>query len=163
MATTITVAQLDGIKQPVVIDPTKKPGRGNLVMRTQQLDFDTFDTFTSVTSASADTYQMINVYPGEWVLAAGVVNLVAATAAATYHLGMTAGVTTFFTNAQAANDAEDPTCTTKGFDTPFYCVTADTIDLLVNTQAPTPARIQVWALILRPSGKNTITGTKRTF
>jgi hypothetical protein len=161
MATTFTTKNLDDMKKAKVFDISKKPGGGTLVMRTQQLDFTLFQTNTTGTLAVNDTFQMINVYPGEVVWAAGIINLKATDSAMTMDLGMTDAVVDFFVDGHDGNDLTDPTCTDKGFDTPFYCVTQDTIDLITLTAAGTGGKIMVWALISKLQLGNTATSTRR--
>ncbi|MHA2064411.1 MAG: hypothetical protein ACXABY_08530 [Candidatus Thorarchaeota archaeon] len=161
-AKTYTVHELDtGISGNVTnvavkktykeFDPTKKPGRGILVLRTQIINFDLLATSTGVALSASDTFQALNVYAGEIVIAAGINNITATTAAASYNLGFTGGVTDFFLDGSAANDITLPAATDGYFDGPFYCVTADTIDVLEAGGAQTCAGgvIEVWALIAR--------------
>lgn len=98
--------------------------------------------------AAADTLQVIQVPAGALMLAGGLtVNSVESTnTTATFDLGCTGGspiAANAFVNDGASNSAAN---LSTGLAAPVLFSSADTIDLLLNTAAPTDAVITVWAL-----------------
>ena len=97
--------------------------------------------------AAADILQVIPVPAGSIVLTAGVEVVTADASTATFDLGYTGG------SPAAANAyANDAPATPVGFTVanlanPTLVATADTIDLLINTAAPTTAVIRAFAII----------------
>lgn len=103
----------------------------------------------AVALAAADTLQVISLPAGSIVLSAGV-NVTTAEATnttATFDLGFTGG-TPYAANAYA-NDVVSNATGLKAADlaNPSVVVTADTIDLLINTAAPTNCVVKVFAIV----------------
>jgi len=155
MATAFTLANMDTSKFDIKnSDPTKKPGRGMLHVRSRVINFDTLATATGTALAHSDTYQVFDLAPGDIIIAAGVNILTAATAAATLDLGFTGGTVDYFVDGLAANDTTLPSQTDGYFNGPAYISAADTLDLKEAGGAQTLAGCvaQVWALIARIDG-----------
>jgi hypothetical protein len=131
------------------IDPTKKPGRGILTLRVQEVDIAAILTAASGTGAVNDKYQVMNIYPGEIIIAAGINNITADSAADDVNLGL--AVSDHFLDGHTLTDVTLPAATKGYFDGPFYCVTADTLDLYEagGANAATDGVVQVWALIAK--------------
>lgn len=152
MAVNYTIAQVPGgTKTLKNLDYTKKPGKGILVLRVRNMNFDALATSSGVALAHTDTYKCIPVNPGETVIAAGINNLVVATAASTMDLDFAAG--DHFLDGQAANDVSLPTVTDGYTGGPMHITSRDTIDVKEASGAQTlaGATVQVWALIARMS------------
>lgn len=103
----------------------------------------------AVALAAADTLQVISLPAGSIVLSAGVNVTTAETTntTATFDLGFTGG-TPYAANAYA-NDVASNATGLKAADlaNPSVVVTADTIDLLINTAAPTNCVVKVFAIV----------------
>lgn len=149
MANTITTAHL-GQKPIKNIDPLRKPGRGILEIRIRTVNFDSYAAL-----AHTDTYQMIEIKPGETIICAGVNVLTAATAGATIDVGL--NTSDNFLDGIAANDITLP-AVTDGFSGGSEFITqvaatssSDTIDAKEKSGAQTLAgcKAQIWALIAR--------------
>ena len=98
--------------------------------------------------AAADTLQVLQVPAGALMLAGGLVVTSAETTntTATFDLGCTGG-TPVAADAFANNIASNALSTNSaGLAAPTIFATADTLDLLINTAAPTDAVIRCWAL-----------------
>jgi hypothetical protein len=98
--------------------------------------------------AAADTLQVIQVPAGALMLAGGlnVVTAETTNTTATFDLGCTGGspiAANAFANDVASNSVA---YNSTGLAAPVLFSSADTIDLLLNTAAPTDAVIKVWAL-----------------
>ena len=103
----------------------------------------------AVALAAADTLQVIALPAGSIVLAAGV-NVTSAettNTTATFDLGFTGG-SPYAANVYA-NDVVSNTTGLKAADlaNPSIVVTADTIDLLLNTAAPVNCVVKVFAIV----------------
>lgn len=99
--------------------------------------------------AATDTLQVISLPAGSIVLSAGV-NVTSAettNTTATFDLGFTGG-SPYAANAYA-NDVASNATGLKAADlaNPSVVVTADTIDLLINTAAPTNCVVKVFAIV----------------
>jgi hypothetical protein len=98
--------------------------------------------------AAADTLQVIQVPAGSLMIAGGL-NIVSAettNTTATFDLGCTGG-TPIAANAFANDVASNATSVNSvGLAAPVLFSSADTVDLLLNTAAPTDAVVEVWAL-----------------
>lgn len=104
--------------------------------------------------AAADTLEALHVPAGTAILSAGleVVSAETTNTTATFNLGFTGG-TPAAANAYAnlaASDAE--AYVAAALDTPTIVTTDDTLDLLLNTAAPTDAVVRVWAVFANISG-----------
>lgn len=98
--------------------------------------------------AAADTLQILQVPAGSLMFAGGLVVTSAETVntTATFDLGCTGG-SPIAANAFANDIASNALSTNStGLAAPVLFSSADTIDLLLNTAAPTNAKIKVWAL-----------------
>lgn len=98
--------------------------------------------------AAADTLQVIQVPAGALVLAGGlnVKSAETTNTTATFDLGCTGG-SPIAANAFANDIASNAVSTNStGLAAPVLFSTADTIDLLLNTAAPTNAVLKVWVL-----------------
>jgi hypothetical protein len=99
--------------------------------------------------AATDTLQIISLPAGSVVLSAGINVSVAETTntTATFDLGFTGG-SPYAANVYA-NDVVSNTTGLKAADlaNPSVVVTADTIDLLLNTAAPTNCVMKVFAIV----------------
>lgn len=98
--------------------------------------------------AAADTLQVIQVPAGALMLAGGlnVTSAETTNTTATFDLGCTGG-TPIAANAFANDVASNATSlNSTGLAAPVLFSSADTIDLLINTDDPTDAVIKVWAL-----------------
>lgn len=98
--------------------------------------------------AAADTLQVIQVPAGMLMLAGGlnVVTAETTNTTATFDLGCTGGspiAANAFCNDIASNSVA---VNSTGLAAPVLFSSADTIDLLINTAAPTDAVVKVWAL-----------------
>ncbi len=98
--------------------------------------------------AAADTLQVIRVPAGMLMLAGGlnVTSAETTNTTATFDLGCTGGspiAANAFCNDIASNAVA---VNSTGLAAPVLFSTADTIDLLLNTAAPTDAVLKVWAL-----------------
>lgn len=98
--------------------------------------------------AAADTLQVIQVPAGMLMLAGGlnVTSAETTNTTATFDLGCTGGspiAANAFCNDIASNAVA---VNSTGLAAPVLFSTADTIDLLLNTAAPTDAVLKVWAL-----------------
>lgn len=116
------------------------------------LDFATIVAARAAASATAlaaaDTLQVIQIPAGALMFAGGLVVKEAETTntTATFDLGCTGG-SPIAANAFANDIASNALSTNStGLAAPVLFSTADTIDLLLNTAAPTNAVIKVWAL-----------------
>ena len=103
----------------------------------------------AVALAAADTLQVVALPAGSVVLSAGV-NVISAettNTTATFDLGFTGG-SPYAANAYA-NDVVSNTTGLKASDlaNPSIIVTADTIDLLLNTAAPVNCVVKVFAIV----------------
>ncbi|MHA2064410.1 MAG: hypothetical protein ACXABY_08525 [Candidatus Thorarchaeota archaeon] len=130
-------------------DPTKRPGRGDLVIKTRILDFDSIFTEHGTTSTANDVFQVFDLDAGDTVIAAGVGVYEATTGAATGDLGFTGGNVDFFMDALALNDTSMPASTDGYFMGAAYCAVADTLDLKTLTAGGAGGACIVWALIAR--------------
>ena len=103
----------------------------------------------AVALAAADTLQVVALPAGSVVLSAGV-NVTSAettNTTATFDLGFTGG-TPYATNAYADNVVSDTTgLKAADLANPSIVVTADTIDLLINTAAPVNCVVKVFAIV----------------
>ena len=155
MATAFTKAQVNDSKagREKNYDPTKKPGRGQLIVRTVRMDFDAIATTSGVALAHSDTYQAMDVSKGETILNAWVTILTAATAAADIDLGFTAGDVDGLVDGVEANDVAMTVKAARGVLLPLYMTENDTIDVLEISAAQTLAGCvaEVGVLIFRPS------------
>lgn len=121
---------------------------------TVELDFAKIVAARSAAGATAlvatDTLQVISLPAGSIVLAAGLVvtEVEATNTTATFDLGFTGG-TPYAANVYA-NDAASNSLGLKAADlaNPSVIVTADTIDLLLNTAVPTNCVVEAFALVL---------------
>lgn len=98
--------------------------------------------------AAADTLQVIQIPAGALMLAGGlnVVSAETTNTTATFDLGCTGGspiAANAFVNDVASNAVS---VNSTGLAAPVLFSSADTIDLLLNTAAPTNAVLKVWAL-----------------
>jgi hypothetical protein len=99
--------------------------------------------------AAADTLQVISLPAYSVVLAAGL-NIVSAettNTTATFDLGFTGG-TPAAANVYADNAASNVVAMdSDNLANPTVITAADTIDLLINTAAPTDAVVKAWAIV----------------
>ncbi len=136
------------------IDFTKKPGRGELVIKSMKLDFDNIQA--GVTGAAAlaanDTFECIPVRAGELVIWAGVNNITDTTAGCTYDLGIgvaAAPVLDWFLDGGTDNVAV-PTNTNGYQQGSWYRATIsaeDWINLKVLGNSGAAGVVVVWALV----------------
>jgi len=116
-----------------------------------ELDFAEINAARTATGATAlaaaDTLQVVNLPAGSVVLSAGLEVVKTDASTATFDLGYTGG-TPAAANAYA-NDAPIGTAgyTIADLANPTVVKTADTIDLLINTAAPTTGKIRVFAIV----------------
>lgn len=100
--------------------------------------------------AAADTLQVINLPAGSVVLAAGLVvtKVESTNTTATFDLGFTGG-SPYAANAYA-NDVASNSLGLKAADlaNPSVVVSADTIDLLLNTAVPTDCVVEAFAVVV---------------
>lgn len=97
--------------------------------------------------AAADVLQVINLPANAVVLSAGIEVVTTDASTATFDLGFTGG-----TPAAANCYANDAAIGTAGYTVadlanPTAVKVADTIDLLINTAAPTTGKIRVFAVV----------------
>jgi hypothetical protein len=100
--------------------------------------------------AAADTIQVISLPAGSIVLAAGLLVTEAETTntTATFDLGFTGG-TPYAANVYANDDPSNATgLTAADLANPSVIVTADTIDLLINTAVPTNCVVKAFAVVV---------------
>lgn len=116
------------------------------------LDFEKIVAARSAASATAlaaaDTLQVIKIPAGALMLAGGlnVTSAETTNTTATFDLGCTGG-SPIAANAFANDIASNATSVNStGLAAPVLFSSADTIDLLINTAAPTNAVVKVWAL-----------------
>jgi hypothetical protein len=97
--------------------------------------------------AAADVMQVINLPANAVVLSAGIEVITTDASTATFDLGFT-GASPAAVNAYA-NDAAISTAgyTIADLANPTAVKVADTIDLLINTAAPTTGKIRVFAVV----------------
>lgn len=98
--------------------------------------------------AAADTLQVIQVPAGALMIAGGlnVVSAETTNTTATFDLGCTGG-SPIAANGFADDEASNVVANhSHGLAAPVHFASADTIDLLINTAAPTDAVLRVWAL-----------------
>jgi hypothetical protein len=97
--------------------------------------------------AAADVLQVINLPANAVVLSAGIEVVTTDASTATFDLGFT-GASPAAVNAYA-NDAAISTAgyTVADLANPTAVKVADTIDLLINTAAPTTGKIRVFAVV----------------
>jgi len=156
MAITWTIANL-GQKALKHIDPTKKPGRGILVLKERILNIDSFPTV-----AASDSYQCIEIKGGETVIEAGIDILKVATAAnGSANLDFNKSDT--FLDGLDTDDIALPTNTdrsTAGGEHITNVIStgtsnSDTLDVQFSAHSPAGGIFRVWALIhrLNPCGK----------
>lgn len=156
MAITWTIANL-GQKALKHIDPTKKPGRGILVLKERILNIDSFPTV-----AASDSYQCIEIKGGETVIEAGIDILKVATAAnGSANLDFAKSDT--FLDGLDTDDIALPTNTdrsTAGCEHITNVISAgtsnsDTLDIQFSAHSPAGGIFRVWALVhrLNPCGK----------
>lgn len=99
--------------------------------------------------AASDTLQVISLPAGSIVLAAGLNVVSAETGAptATFSFGYT-GATPYAVAEYASSVASNSTgLKATNLANPSVIVTADTIDLLLNTAAPTNCVVNAWAIV----------------
>jgi hypothetical protein len=121
---------------------------------TVELDFAKIVAARSAAGATAlaatDTIQVISLPAGSIVLAAGllVTEAEATNTTATFDLGFTGG-SPYAANVYA-NDAASNSTGLKAADlaNPSVIVTADTIDLLINTAVPTNCVVEAFAVVV---------------
>lgn len=121
---------------------------------TVELDFAKIVAARSAAGATAlaatDTMQVISLPAGSIVLAAGllVTEAEATNTTATFDLGFTGG-SPYAANVYA-NDAASNSTGLKAADlaNPSVIVTADTIDLLINTAVPTNCVVEAFAVVV---------------
>lgn len=121
---------------------------------TVELDFAKIVAARSAAGATAlaatDTLQVISLPAGSIVLAAGllVTEAEATNTTATFDLGFTGG-SPYAANAYA-NDVASNSTGLKAADlaNPSVIVTADTIDLLINTAVPTNCVVEAFAIVV---------------
>lgn len=130
-------------------DPTTKPGRGTLFIRSVRLDFDAIATATGVALAADDTFQCFHIAIGETILMAGMNILTATTGAMDANLGFTGSTTDHFVDGYITNAITVAPTVTTCLDSPIYFNAADTLDLLCTTASGAGGVITVWALIAR--------------
>lgn len=123
-----------------------------------ELDFEKIVAARSAASATAlaaaDTLQVLQVPAGALMLAGGLVVTSAETTntTATFDFGCTGG-SPIAANAFANDIASNALSTNStGLAAPVLFSTADTLDLLINTAAPTDAVIRCWALFFNANG-----------
>ena len=150
MATAFTLANLtsSGITHKN-IDPTKKPGRGHLHLRSVRLDFDAIATATGSALAANDTFQLFDLAVGDIVMIVGINVLTATTGAATVDVGFTGSTVDHFIDGYTVNATTMAPTVTTCLDSPVYITTADTLDLITLGQSGAGGVIEVWALIGR--------------
>ena len=133
--------------------------RGQFSLIQVELDFAAIVAARSAASATAlaaaDTLQIINLPAKCAVLQAGLDVITAETTntTATFDLGFTGGspaAANVFGNDVASNSTG---VTGTGLAAPLVFASADTIDLLLNTAAPTDAVVQVWAIVVDLTAK----------
>lgn len=145
MATAWTNAQVVAGSGP---EKEKKVSR-DVVIRYQTLNFDVIATQAGGALAASDTFQALNLKAGETVINAGVNVETATTAAATGDLGFTSADVDHFVDGIALNDDGPIPAGAEGAGRPVSIVSADTLDLLINSQSAAGGRAKVWALIAR--------------
>lgn len=123
-----------------------------------ELDFAKIVAARSAASATAlaasDTLQVMQIPAGALMLAGGlnVVTAETTNTTATFDLGCTGG-SPIAANAFANDVASNAVAyASAGLAAPVLFSSADTIDLLLNTAAPTNAVIKVWALFFDVRG-----------
>lgn len=100
--------------------------------------------------AAADTLQVISLPAGSIVLAAGLVvtKVESTNTTATFDLGFTGG-TPYAANVYANDDPSNALgLTAADLANPSVIVTADTIDLLLNTAVPTDCVVEAFAVVV---------------
>jgi len=154
MATAFTKAQVNASKagREKNYDPTKKPGRGQLIVRQVRMDFDAIATTSGTALGVSDTYQAIDISEGETIISAWVNIITAATAASDIDLGFTGGDVDALIDGLDANVATKGTKAARGALLPLYMAENDTVDVLESTGAQTLAGCvaDVGLLIFRP-------------
>ena len=97
--------------------------------------------------AATDTLQVLQVPANSLILAAGieVTEAEATNTTATFSLGFVGGTTNLFAGTVASN-ALATTCNELA--APDFIAAADTIDLTLNTAAPTNCTIRVFAIVV---------------
>lgn len=108
--------------------------------------------------AAADTLQVLQIPAGALMLAGGlsVVSAETTNTTATFDLGCTGGspiAANAFANDVASNAAAN---TSAGLAAPVLFSSADTIDLLINTAAPTDAVVWAWALFFNANAAESV-------
>lgn len=160
MAITWTIANL-GQKALKHIDPTKKPGRGILVLKERILDIDAF-TNAGLTVAGQDSYQCIEIKGGETVIEAGIDILKVATLAGgdaqldfaksdTFLDGLDTDVIALPTNTDRSTAGGEHITNVIS----VGVSNSDTLDVLFSNHTPAGGIFRVWALVhrLNPCGK----------
>lgn len=100
--------------------------------------------------AAADTLQVISLPAGSIVLAAGLVvtKVESTNTTATFDLGFTGG-TPYAANVYANDDPSNALgLTASDLANPSVIVSADTIDLLLNTAVPTDCVVEAFAVVV---------------
>lgn len=100
--------------------------------------------------AAADTLQVISLPAGSIVLAAGLVvtKVESTNTTATFDLGFTGG-SPYAANCYANDDPSNALgLTAADLANPSVIPTADTIDLLINTAAPTDCVVEAFAVVV---------------
>ena len=100
--------------------------------------------------AAADTLQVISLPAGSIVLAAGLVvtEVESTNTTATFDLGFTGG-SPYAANVYANDDPSDALgLTAADLANPSVIVSADTIDLLINTAVPTDCVVKAFAVVV---------------
>lgn len=100
--------------------------------------------------AAADTLQVMQIPAGALMIAAGlnITEAEATNVTGTFDLGCTGG-SPVAANAFANDIANTPvSVNSTGLAAPVLFATADTLDLLINTAAPTNCVVKVWAWFL---------------
>jgi hypothetical protein len=100
--------------------------------------------------AAADTLQVISLPAGSIVLAAGLVvtKVESTNTTATFDLGFTGG-TPYAANVYANDDPSNALgLTAADLANPSVIVSADTIDLLINTAVPTDCVVEAFAVVV---------------
>ena len=154
MATAFTKAQVNDSKagREKNYDPTKKPGRGQLIVRQVRMDFDAIATTSGQALAHSDTYQCIDVSAGELIISAWVTIITAATAASDIDLGFVGGDVDGLVDGVEANDVAMTVKAARGVLLPLYMTEVDTVDITEISGAQTLAGCvaDVGLLIFRP-------------
>jgi hypothetical protein len=147
---TITVANI-GQKPLKYIDPTKKPGRGILVLKERILDIDKFPTV-----AASDSYQCIEIKGGETVIEAGIDILKVATAAGG-SADLDFNLSDKYMDGLDTDDISLPTNTDRSTAVAGHITNtisagtsnSDTLDVQFSAHSPAGGIFRVWALVHR--------------